>query len=108
MRPHRHRHPAGFNAQPRTQRGIDFRCHRRALVWDRMQQVSPNDAAAKMAPKAASLLALLGPAVAQLPSDFHTASRGAAALDGEFRAHGDFDRDGDVDLLQFSGDVSGW
>jgi hypothetical protein len=46
--------------------------------------------------------------VAPLPQDFPTPHVVIASLGGEFRAHGDFDSDGDVDLLHFAGSITGW
>jgi hypothetical protein len=44
----------------------------------------------------------------QAPQDFPAPRIVAGSLDGEFRAHGDFDADGDIDVLQFTGSVLGW
>ncbi|MCC7066343.1 MAG: VCBS repeat-containing protein [Planctomycetes bacterium] len=54
------------------------------------------------------LAAVLTSIAPQAPQDFSSARVLREATDGEFRAHGDFDRDGDEDLLHFSGSIVGW
>jgi hypothetical protein len=54
------------------------------------------------------LAAVLVGTAPQVPQDFSAARFLREAMDGEFRAHGDFDRDGDEDLLHFTGSTSGW
>lgn len=44
----------------------------------------------------------------QNPADFPSPRVLRESLGGEFRAHGDFDRDGDLDLLHFTGSIAGW
>ena len=55
-----------------------------------------------------SLALALAVSLPQAPQDFPTPRVIAEATDGEFRAHGDFDHDGDVDLLHFRGSVLDW
>jgi hypothetical protein len=47
-------------------------------------------------------------AIPQSPRDFPTAKVVPGALDGEFVGNGDFDGDGDIDLLHFAGTITSW
>ena len=51
---------------------------------------------------------LLTAALPQAPQDFPSARVLHEARNGEFRGHGDFDHDGDADLLHFTGSIQGW
>tara|TARA_R110002096_G_scaffold100339_15_gene222468 strand:- start:9382 stop:12036 length:2655 start_codon:yes stop_codon:yes gene_type:complete len=56
----------------------------------------------------AALSVLTAAASAQLPPDFETAIVIVDAIGGEFRGHGDFDGDGDIDLIHFTGPTTNW